>query len=66
MRKSLTLSLMLAALAGGARATPIDDVQALGWLAGAWVQQDDTAAQTAKTLAETPTEGDTALNEIMN
>jgi hypothetical protein len=41
MRKSLALSLMLAALAGGARATPVDDVQALGWLAGAWVQQDD-------------------------
>lgn len=41
MLRSLALPLMLAVLAGSARATPVEDVQALAWLAGSWVQQDD-------------------------
>ncbi len=37
----LAIIAVVLALTGPARAAPIDDVQALGWLAGSWIQKGE-------------------------
>jgi len=39
--RRLPIALAALALAGAARAAPADDVQALAWLAGSWVQRSE-------------------------
>lgn len=39
--RRLAIVAAIAALAGPASAAPIDDVQALGWLAGSWIQRSE-------------------------